>query len=173
MPNTTNFPCLKVPVTNRDFARLMRIGEPTVSDLRKRGVLQDGATAQEWILAYVEQLRAAAAGRGEGEGALREARIREANAKAQKAEIESAQALRALVPAADVERQLRGWAARGAQAIDSAERRIVDALQSEYGITIEDRHVRDHLLAAQRDIAAYPRDAGADDDGGGEGVGTP
>jgi hypothetical protein len=84
------------------------------------------------------------------------ARIRESEAKAQKVEVETAETLRELVAIRDLEPALRDWASRGQQAIDAAIGRIVDMIESEFSIELDDRHVREHLHGALRDIAAYP-----------------
>lgn len=168
--------CLDQVLTQTAFAGLVGVSAPAVSHLVSRGVLQAGASGHEWLVAYTRHLRAMAAGRPEGDeeagGELTKARTREANAKAHMAEIDAAERLRALVPAGEVEVAMRNWAARGSLAIDSAARAIVEGLRSEFGITVEDRHVRDHLRAAQRDIAAYAADLGETAEGGGLGVGT-
>lgn len=46
-----------------EFANLVGITQPAVSDLQRRGVLRDGGTGQVWLKAYCEHLREQAAGR--------------------------------------------------------------------------------------------------------------
>lgn len=166
--------CLDQVQSQVAFAVVVGVSAPAVSQLVARGVLRSGAPLREWLLAYTKHLRAMAAGRPENDeeagGELTRARTREANAKAHMAEIDAAERLRALVPAGEVEVAMRNWAARGSLAIDSAARAIVEGLRSEFGITVEDRHVRDHLRAAQRDIAAYAADLGETAESGGLGV---
>lgn len=52
------------PCTQADFAQLVGISQPAVSDLLTRGVLGKGQTARTWLLAYTSHLREQAAGRG-------------------------------------------------------------------------------------------------------------
>ncbi len=168
----SSFECLDRQGQQREYAQLVEVSDATVSNLRKRGVLQDDGTLLEWLRADRRALSAAATGRGDGDGAseLTQARIREANAKAFRTEVETAKDLGLLVPIRDVEPALRNWAARGAQAIDSAAQRIIDGIQSEFGIKLEDRHVREHLRTAQRDIAAYADQFGDAAEASGSGV---
>ncbi len=55
---------IDAPVTQDEFASLVGIGQPAVSDLMARKVIGDGQTAAQWLLAYCAQLREVAAGRG-------------------------------------------------------------------------------------------------------------
>jgi phage terminase Nu1 subunit (DNA packaging protein) len=59
---------LSAPVSQREFGELVGLSQPAVSDLVRRGVLGEGETAGEWLLAYCDQLREVAAGRGGEEG---------------------------------------------------------------------------------------------------------
>ena len=52
-------PCLQV-----DFANLVGISQPAVSELLTKGTLKAGQPARIWLLAYTRQLREQAAGRG-------------------------------------------------------------------------------------------------------------
>jgi phage terminase Nu1 subunit (DNA packaging protein) len=168
--------CFDLIVTQKEFARVVGLSEPVVSDLIGRGVIAKGGTLGTWIKAYIAQLRRVASGRGEGGAAQNDltlARIRDANAKAFKAEVETSKDLGMLVYRDAVEPALRSWAARGAMALEGAERRIVDGIQSEFGITLEDRHVSDHLHLAQRDIAAYAEEFGADAETDRDGMAAP
>lgn len=155
------FPCLDREITQAAFADLVGTTPPAITSLKQRGILDPCATAATWLHAYLRHLRATAAG-WKTDGSLTEAKIREANAKAFKAEVETGKELGLLVYRADVELQLRAWAARGKQSIEAAERRIVDGIESEYGIRLESRHVADHLTDAQREIAAYPSQSDQD-----------
>lgn len=59
-----------------DFAELVGIGQPAVSDLMARDVLTPGQTAGEWLHAYCAHLREMAAGRGmDGELAYQRAEL--------------------------------------------------------------------------------------------------
>jgi terminase small subunit / prophage DNA-packing protein len=60
---------LAKPCTQKEFADLVGIGQPVVSELLTRGVLKGKEPARIWLLAYTAHLREQAAGRG-GDGAL-------------------------------------------------------------------------------------------------------
>jgi terminase small subunit / prophage DNA-packing protein len=65
---------LSQPCTQEEFAKLVGISQPAVSDLLTRGLLGRGQSAQTWLHAYTAQLREQAAGRGaDGELAMRRA----------------------------------------------------------------------------------------------------
>jgi terminase small subunit / prophage DNA-packing protein len=60
---------LAAPCTQKEFADLVGIGQPVVSELLTRGVIKAKDPLRIWLLAYTAHLREQAAGRG-GDGAL-------------------------------------------------------------------------------------------------------
>ena len=56
-------PVLQQPIAQAEFAELVGVSEARVSQLISEGVIVRGDTAQEWLVAYCERLRAQAAGR--------------------------------------------------------------------------------------------------------------
>ena len=72
-----------------DFAALVGISQPAVSDLVSKGVLDNGAPLRQWLLAYCLRLREQAAGRmGSEVGGLDLAQERAALAREQRMGIE-------------------------------------------------------------------------------------
>lgn len=55
---------LSKPCTQVQFAQLVGVRQPVVSELLTKGVLGKGQTAQTWLHAYTSHLREQAAGRG-------------------------------------------------------------------------------------------------------------
>lgn len=55
-------------ITQQQFGELIGVSQQAVSDLARRGVLAEGETAAEWLLAYCDHLREVAAGRGGEDG---------------------------------------------------------------------------------------------------------
>lgn len=55
---------LDAPITQMDFAKLVGISQPAVSELLTRGTLKAKDPLRVWLLAYTSQLREQAAGRG-------------------------------------------------------------------------------------------------------------
>jgi len=80
---------LDQPIRQADFGALVGIGQPAVSDLVSRGVLEDGAPLRQWLLAYCGRLREQAAGRvGATDGGLDLAQERAALARSQRVGID-------------------------------------------------------------------------------------
>lgn len=75
---------LNEQVSQYRFGEMVGISQPAVSDLVSRGVLQEGGTAGEWLLAYCGRLREVAAGRGSMGGELDLVQERAALARAQR-----------------------------------------------------------------------------------------
>lgn len=61
---------LQSAITQKVFGEIVGISQPAVSDLIKRGVLTDGDTAKNWLVAYCSHLREQAAGRAGSDGSL-------------------------------------------------------------------------------------------------------
>lgn len=60
---------LQAQITQAEFAQVIGVSEAKVSQLISETIIERGAPAHAWLLAYVERLRAQAAGRmGEGGG---------------------------------------------------------------------------------------------------------
>lgn len=55
-------------LTQSEFGELVGISQPAVVGLLQRGVLVDGCSGQDWLIAYCDHLREIAAGRGGEEG---------------------------------------------------------------------------------------------------------
>lgn len=71
---------LDAPILQADFAQLVGISQPAVSDLLTRNILKAGDPARAWLLAYTKQLREQAAGRGaDGELAANRAALTRTN----------------------------------------------------------------------------------------------
>lgn len=94
-------------MTQKDFGLLVGISQPAVSDLISRGVLVDGDTTGNWLLAYCDNLRMQAAGRGgDAAGELTAERARLARAQAEKIEMQNAVSRKELAPVALLEQVL-------------------------------------------------------------------
>lgn len=108
------------PVTQAQFGDLVGISQPAVSDLLRRRVLADGASADEWLLAYCDHLREVAAGRG-GEGSLELASERARLAKEQADKIAMANAITRgeLAPARLIEEVIARAGARMGRLLDT------------------------------------------------------
>lgn len=63
---------LSKPCTQVEFGNAIGMTRQRVSDLMADGTLKKGATAGQWLISYVEQLREGAAGRAGGENLSKE-----------------------------------------------------------------------------------------------------
>lgn len=100
-------------MTQRQFGEVVGVSQQAVSDLVTRGVLTDGATAGEWLIAYCGHLREMAAGRAAaGDLDLATERARLAKEQADKIAMQNAVARRELTPTVVLEQVLAGAAAK-------------------------------------------------------------
>ncbi|CAK0751119.1 hypothetical protein CCP3SC15_1740006 [Gammaproteobacteria bacterium] len=121
-------------------------------------------------VAYIRSLREKAAGRG---GAAQEeltlARIRESNANSTRVEMANLEKAKQLIDVSTIEPVLRNLAAQANTSILAAGAKIVEAVESKYGIRLGEDDVSAPLGASLRDLADYPRELARalGEDGGG------
>lgn len=156
---------LSTPMTQAQFGDLVGISQQAVSDLVRRGVLADGATGDEWLLAYCDHLREVAAGRG-GDAAkeLSAERARLAREQADKIAMQNAVTRGELAPAYLLEEVLSRAGARAARILETIPGMLRRRLPQ---LTSDDIAEVARVVAKARNIAAAMRlaDAAADDDG--------
>lgn len=93
---------LSATVTQAEFAELVGVSQPAVSDMLARDVLTAGATCGDWLLSYTAHLREQAAGRGmDGELAFQRSEL--ARVSRERAEIKLALERREYAPVALLE----------------------------------------------------------------------
>lgn len=80
---------LNTTTTQAQFGEIVGIGQPAVSDLLARGIIQPGQTAGQWLLDYCAHMREQAAGRG-ADGELAYQRGELARVSRERAEIKLA-----------------------------------------------------------------------------------
>lgn len=111
---------LTLPMTQARFGDLVGITQPAVSELVRRKILPDGASADEWLLAYCDHLREMAAGRGGESGAeLVAERARLAREQADKIAMQNAVTRGELAPAYVLEEVLARVGARAARLLET------------------------------------------------------
>lgn len=130
-------------VSQASFGELVGISQQAVSDLLSRGVIANGQSAAQWLLAYCGNLREVAAGRQAGEGYdLATERARLAREQADKIAMQNAQTRRELAPAYLIEEVLAKAGAKVAGILEAipgqVKRRLpslpateIEAIQSE------------------------------------------
>lgn len=111
---------LASPLTQAQFGDLVGISQQAVSDLVRRTILPDGATGDEWLLAYCDHLREVAAGRG-GSNAMELAaeRARLAREQADKLAMQNAVTRGELAPAHLLEQVLARAGARAGRLLET------------------------------------------------------
>ncbi|HSH29735.1 MAG TPA: hypothetical protein VK971_07500 [Thiohalobacter sp.] len=145
-------------VSQYQFGQLVGISQQAVANQVQRGVLRSGGSLREWLLAYCESLRTIAAGRGgEDQHNLTQVRARRELADAQLKEFELARQAGELVPAADAEALMSGWASSGRYEMENAWDRAIERIERHHQITVDRTDLDDILEAAFCVVSDYPR----------------
>lgn len=92
-------------MTQREFADLVGVSQPTVSKLVAEAILLRGASAEQWLRAYLGHLRARAEERGD-ELQIAEQRARLASEQADRIAMQNVVARRNLAPVAVIDRMM-------------------------------------------------------------------
>ncbi len=111
---------LSGPLKQAEFGALVGVSQQAVSDLLSRGVLSDGATGGQWLLAYCRHLREHAAGRAtNGDLDLATERARLAKEQADRVAMQNAVSRNELAPVHLLEEVLAKAGARAAKILDT------------------------------------------------------
>lgn len=153
-------PCLQV-----DFANLVGISQPAVSELLTKGILKAGQPTRIWLLAYTRQLREQAAGRG-ADGELAANRAAESGTRNEMLQIKLKKMRGEYAPVIAIEQVLAHIGTQIASKLEPLPARIKmlcpqlnpDDLKSVEGAITEARN-----LAASASLATL-EDANKDDD---------
>jgi phage terminase Nu1 subunit (DNA packaging protein) len=162
--------------TQEQIASHLDLSRQSVAELlRREGIGGQAADLDTIRIAYIRSLRKSAAGRGtaEDEGDLRRARIREATSKAQLAELDYQERIGALVNIEDLIQKLEAWAVHARNEFDQAMHRMVMAIESQHGITVQTDVIDRETDNALRVVSSYMRYIGSSDGETGEEIITP
>ncbi|MEJ1409383.1 MAG: hypothetical protein RPU60_04080 [Candidatus Sedimenticola sp. (ex Thyasira tokunagai)] len=163
------FDCLDQPATQAKFGRLVGITQQAVAQHQAKGSIPKSGTYLDLLFAYSEHLRKEASGRGgEDQGALARAKTRQAEIDADNKELQFHREVKNLVPVQEIEPILSGWAVTARSEFMHALERIVAGIESQHGITVDQKIVDEHTSAAFDTVAAYPKFS-SDVDGEGRG----
>lgn len=146
------------------FGELVGVSQQAVSDLVRRGVLADGASGDEWLLAYCDHLREVAAGRGGEAGKdLTAERARLAREQADRLAMQNAVTRGELAPAHLMEQVLSKVGARAGRILETIPGTLRRRLPQ---LTAADVEVVAQIVAKARNLAASMRlgDVDSDDD---------
>ena len=111
---------LDAPVRQTEFAEIVGITQPAVSQLQFEGTLRPGEPLRAWLLAYCHRLREQAAGRATGNGlSLADERAALAKAQRERVERENAIARGELRPVSDLELVLASVGSRATAILEA------------------------------------------------------
>lgn len=143
---------LSVPMRQGQFGELVGISQQAVSTLVQRGILPDGASADEWLLSYCDHLREMAAGRGgDAQGELTAERARLAREQADKLAMANAVTRGELAPAHIIEEVLARVGARVGRLLDTVKGELRRRFPS---MTAEDLDAVDRIIGKAMNMAA-------------------
>lgn len=144
------------------FGELVGVSQQAVSDLVRRGVLADGASGDEWLLAYCDHLREVAAGRGGEAGKdLTAERARLAREQADRLAMQNAVTRGELAPAHLMEQVLSKVGARAGRILETIPGTLRRRLPQ---LTAADVEVVAQIVAKARNLAASMRLGDVDND---------
>lgn len=157
---------LSSPVSQGQFGDLVGISQQAVSLLMQRKILVDGASADEWLLAYCDHLRSVAAGRG-GEASLELAaeRARLAKEQADKIAMQNAVTRGELAPAYLLEEVLARVGAKAGRILETIPGLV---RRRQPLLTADDIAAVAEVVAKARNLVAKMNLADVDAEGQGE-----
>lgn len=128
---------------------MVGISRPAVSGLVVRGVLPRSGSAGTWLKAYVRRLLDEASTRNDAnQPGLTEARTREANAKAEAVEIQSAEKLDNILLAEDLEPLLEELREIVRERVMAACEGAKTEIEGRYRVVLLNEDLADHLKRA-------------------------
>lgn len=144
------------------FADLVGTTHPAIHKHVKAGTLHPGGSYREWLIAYCDQQRVAASGHKPSSSRARldlaKAIESETNAELKKRELYRQDGL--IVDIAGVRQAMADWITLAKTEMNAAVTRIIAAIESEHGITIDREQLRPDVDAALRSIADYKVESG-------------
>lgn len=148
-------PDLKASQTT--FAMMVGVSQQAISQLKNKGVLPDGGTYADWLIAYLDRLRSEAAGR-EQDNRLSDVRIRETEMSANLKELEYFDKLKKIIWVDDMSPLLNDFCSAVQFNVMAAQERIIEAIESKHSITIDDDDISKHLRAALESVISGSRE---------------
>jgi phage terminase Nu1 subunit (DNA packaging protein) len=153
-------------VSQERFGVLVGISQQAVSEQIRAGVLPEGATLGDWLLAYCQHLREQAAGRS-ADGELARERARLAREQADRVAMENAQSRREVASIALLEVVLGKFAGGVSGVLNGLipriKRRLPDVPPSALAI-IDEEVVKCRALAAKVSLEDAEHDEGDEDE---------
>lgn len=145
-----------------EFAELVGATQQAIGKHVTSGVLTRGESYRQWLIAYAERLRSEASGR-----VASHARERRDMAQAEESEINTEMKRRTLLKEEcllldldSVRQVLTDWAGIGKNEFIGAVDKIITAIESEHGITIDREPFQQDVNAALKSIGSYTFEPG-------------
>lgn len=139
------------------FAAFVGVSQQAISQLKNKNVFPDGGTYAEWLSAYLERLRAEAAGRDQDER-LSQVRIRETEMSANLKELDYLERLGKIILVADLSPLVTELFSSIQFNVMSAQERIIEAVESKHAIKLDDDDVGKPLRDALASVADGTRE---------------
>lgn len=147
------------------FAAIVGVTQPAISEKVASGVLRDGGTYGEWLLAYCERLRLEAAGRGgDDQVSLTRARTREAEASAELKLLQIKEKAGELVPMSTVEQMFTAMVTAARQELLTLPDLLANDMRALYGAEVDAGLIEERVHAALEHLADGVREDGGVDD---------
>jgi phage terminase Nu1 subunit (DNA packaging protein) len=141
--------------TQGRFGLLVGVSQQAISERVNAGVLAEGGTFRDWLLAYCDRLRLEAAGRsGDDNQSLTRARTREAEASANLKQLQILEKTGALVPAAEVEPRYNAMITAARTELLSLSEKHVQQIKALYGVDVDQAIFDDAIHAALTHLAS-------------------
>ncbi|MDD3519023.1 MAG: hypothetical protein PHQ14_11790 [Chromatiales bacterium] len=148
---------LDARATQAGFAGLVGVSQQAIAQQAAKGVFPENGSYREWIVAYCENLRTQAAGRGgDDQFELTKQRARLAEADARLKELDYHERIGNLVAVSELEPALMSWASFARGEFENAFEGFVASIESRHDITIDEAELRAFINPALNAIAAYP-----------------
>lgn len=160
--------------TQTAFSRLVGVSQQAISDKVHAGVLKDGGTLGDWLLAYCERLRIEASGRsGEESQSLTRARTDEARASAELKQLMIREKSGLLVPTVDIEPRLFAMVTAARTELLSLPDKLTSEIRALHGIEVDPQLFEDRIYESLNHLATgLYANSDTDDAPGGESVGA-
>lgn len=139
------------------FAAFVGVSQQAISQLKNKNVFPEGGTYAEWLAAYLERLRAEAAGRDQDER-LSQVRIRETEMSANLKELDYLERLRKIILIDDLSPMMTALYSAIQFNVMSAQERIIEAVESKHAIKLDDDDVGKPLRDALASVAGSTRE---------------
>jgi hypothetical protein len=152
-----SWPDPEMKASQTTFAMMVGVSQQAISQLKTKGVLPEGGTYADWLIAYLDRLRSEAAGR-EQDNRLSDVRIRETEMSANLKELEFFEKLKKIIWVDDLAPLMNDFVSAVQFNVMAAQERIIEAIESKHSITVDDDDIGKPLRAALESVVGGSRE---------------